>query len=92
MHNYSEIIGTLAATLTTCAYVPQVYKVLKTKDTKSISLAMFLMMNVGVALWLAYGIIINKAPIIWANLATLCLAGYIFYVKIKNVRNSAEKY
>jgi MtN3 and saliva related transmembrane protein len=80
-----EIIGGIGASLTTLAYLPQAIKTLKTKDTKSISLAMFVMMNIGNAFWLAYGLLLKQNPIIWANLITLLFAGYILFIKIRNV-------
>lgn len=87
----SQVIGTIAATLTTLAYLPQAYKIFKTQDTKAISLFMFILMNLGVFLWLLYGIQIEEPPIIWSNMITLALAGYILYIKIKNVITHKEK-
>jgi MtN3 and saliva related transmembrane protein len=87
----AELIGGIGASLTTIAYLPQVFKIFKTKDTTAISLMMFLMMNIGVTFWLIYGLMIHQQPVIWANLVTLCLAGYIFYVKLRNVIKHKEK-
>ncbi len=87
----SQVIGTIAATLTTLAYLPQAYKIFRTQDTKAISLFMFILMNLGVFLWLLYGIQIEEPPIIWSNMITLALAGYILYIKIKNVIIHKEK-
>lgn len=88
---YATIMGTLGAVLTTLAYFPQAYKVFKTKETEAISLAMFLMMNIGIACWLVYGYLIGEQPLIWANTLTLTLSGYIFYVKMYNVIKCKEK-
>ena len=63
----SSSIGTLAAFLTTTAFVPQVIRVIRTRDTHAISLWMYLMFSSGVALWLLYGILLNLWPIILAN-------------------------
>ncbi len=87
----SELIGGIGASLTTIAYLPQVFKIFKTKDTTAISLMMFLLMNIGVTFWLKYGIIIKQQQVLWSNLITLCLAGYIFYIKLKNVIKNKEK-
>jgi len=51
-----EIIGLIAATLTTACFIPQVYKVWKEKSTKDISLVMYIVFMIGLALWLYYGI------------------------------------
>ncbi|GAB4336352.1 MAG: hypothetical protein OHK0038_14570 [Flammeovirgaceae bacterium] len=77
-----DIIGLIAACLTTVAYVPQVIRTWKTKSTGDISLGMYSMMFVGTALWLTYGIIKNDLPIMLANTITVCLSCIILYFKI----------
>jgi MtN3 and saliva related transmembrane protein len=79
-----EILGFLAAILTTSAYIPQVYKIWKTKDAQSVSLSMYLVMFSGISLWLVYSIIINKPSLILANTVTLLIILMIFYFKIKS--------
>ncbi len=78
------IIGMLAGLGTTAAYVPQVVKAIRTKQTKDLSLMMYLILNVGLALWLTYGILKTDWPIIIANSITLMLSVPILVVKIKN--------
>lgn len=75
--------GFAAAFCTTIAFVPQAIKVYKTKHTKDISLVMFLLMNLGIVLWLIYGLMLNSYPIIIANAVTIVLAFYILARKIK---------
>ena len=77
------VIGLIAAAFTTFAYVPQAVKTIKTKDTKSLSLIMYVIMTVGIVLWLFYGILKNDLPIIIANTITLLFAGIILILKIK---------
>lgn len=84
MTEYSEIIGSIAATLTTLCFVPQVIKVVKEKNTSSISLSMYVAFSAGVFLWLIYGIMIDKAPIIIANIVTLTFSLIIVFMKIKH--------
>lgn len=79
-----EIVGFLAAILTTSAYIPQVYKIWKTKNAESVSLSMYLVMFLGISLWLIYSIIINKPSLILANTITLLIILMIFYFKIKS--------
>ena len=79
-----EILGFLAAILTTSAYIPQVYKIWKTKDAQSVSLSMYLVMFSGISLWLVYSININKPSLILANTVTLLIILMIFYFKIKS--------
>ena len=77
------VIGLIAAAFTTFAYVPQAVKTIKTKDTKSLSLIMYLIMTIGIVLWLFYGILLRNIPIIFANTVTLLFAGIILILKIK---------
>ena len=78
-----EFIGYAAAVCTTIAYIPQVVKVYKTNKTNDISIGMFILMSIGVLLWLIYGIIISSIPMIIANALTFILSFYIFIMKIK---------
>jgi len=78
-----EIIGLVAASMTTAAFVPQVFKVLKAKSTKDISLSMYLVMFTGVVLWLLYGLHHNSVPIIFANSITALLTFSVIILKIK---------
>lgn len=78
-----EIIGLIAAVLTTSAFIPQVYKVWKEKSVKDISLAMYTVLFIGIVLWLYYGIEIGSLSIISANAVTLILTLSIIIAKLK---------
>ncbi|NBO18742.1 MAG: hypothetical protein EBV03_05835 [Proteobacteria bacterium] len=78
-----EIIGGAAAFLTTVAFVPQLIKVLKHRDTHSISLAMYVVFTTGVALWFCYGLMLASWPMIAANAATFLMAFIILIMKIR---------
>lgn len=77
------MIGSIAAVLTTFAFLPQVIKVIKTKDTESIALGMYLMQVLGIALWLAHGLVIQDLPLILANSVSFILSGTILVYKIR---------
>jgi MtN3 and saliva related transmembrane protein len=77
------VIGLVAAAFTTFAYVPQAVQTIKTKNTKSLSLLMYVIMTIGIVLWLSYGILLRDLPIIFANTVTLIFAGIILILKIK---------
>lgn len=79
-----EIIGGIAAILTTAAYIPQSIKVFREKNTKSLSLGMYIMITSGIALWLVYGIMVDSFSLIFANAITLVLAGGILIMKIRH--------
>ena len=76
--------GYAAAFCTTAAFVPQVLRVWRTRSTEDISLKMFLVLVVGLCLWLAYGFGRGELPIIAANGATLALAGTILSFKLRH--------
>lgn len=78
----SSLIGYPAAFLTTVAFVPQAWKSWRTRDLSGISLPMYALFTVGVALWLAYGITIGSMPIIVANTITFLLAFMVLWLKI----------
>ena len=83
MIDQNEIIGLIAAVCTTFAFVPQVIKVWKTKQTKDLSLRMYSIMFLGIVLWLVYGILIYSLSIILANVVTATLVGTILVYIIK---------
>lgn len=78
-----EIIGYLAAVLTTCSFVPQAWQTFKTRDVSGISLGMYSVFACGVALWLAYGLLLGAWPIVLANGLTLALAVAILAMKLR---------
>ena len=80
MHDW---IGSIAATLTTTAFIPQAWQVWRTRHTKDISLGMYAIFTSGVALWAVYGMMIASWPVIIANCITLLLAGAVLVMKIR---------
>lgn len=78
-----EIIGLLAAVLTTSSYVPQVFKTWKTKSVDNLSLTMYLAMFIGILLWLIYGIHLNSFSMIIANSITALLTLIIIILKLR---------
>lgn len=83
MIDLHEIIGLVAAIFTTAAFLPQVFKTYKTKETSGLSLSMYVIFFIGVILWLIYGISIKSLSIILANLITAILAFYLIIMKLK---------
>jgi MtN3 and saliva related transmembrane protein len=88
--DYLNLLGLLAGTLTTLAFLPQLMKVWKTKSTDDISLAMFSVLCIGVLLWIIYGILIRSLPVFLSNLVTFVLAFLILIIKIKHPRSHDE--
>ena len=81
---FQELIGLLAAILTTSAFVPQVYKLYREKNAQGVSLTMYLIMFTGVLLWLLYGMLIGSIAIIVANSVTAFLQLLVIIFKLKN--------
>ncbi|PSR10188.1 MAG: hypothetical protein C7M88_03440 [Candidatus Arcticimaribacter sp.] len=79
-----EIIGFVAALLTTSAFVPQVIKVWKSKSSKGVSISMYLVLLLGVFLWGVYGYLIGSTSIMVANTVTGFLQMMILFLIFKN--------
>lgn len=77
----NDLIGSVAGTLTTIAFLPQVLKTYRSRSAKDISLVMFLLFSLGVFLWLLYGLSIQSMPIIISNFITLVLSLSILVMK-----------
>jgi MtN3 and saliva related transmembrane protein len=74
----------MAGILTTISFLPQVMRSWKTRDLAGVSLTMYSLFVLGVALWLAYGILLGSIPIILANAVTLVLAGIVLILKLNH--------
>ncbi|WP_299243496.1 SemiSWEET transporter [uncultured Aquimarina sp.] len=83
MINPVEILGLIAAILTTAAFLPQVYKTWKTKSAESLSLSMLLIFESGVLCWLVYGYLIDSLPVIFANFITAISGFLLLYFKFR---------
>jgi len=86
----TDLLGYIAAFLTTTSFLPQVIRTLRTGDTRSISFTMYLMLVVGVAAWLAYGLLLGALPIVLANGITLLLASIILLMKWRELRRERQ--
>lgn len=81
--NWTDLIGYVAAFLTTVSFIPQTLKTFRTRDVSGISLTMYSLFTVGIALWLAYGFMLQAWPVIIANIITLALASAILIMKLR---------
>ncbi|WP_066382883.1 MULTISPECIES: SemiSWEET transporter [unclassified Anabaena] len=81
--NFITILGLAAATLTTIAFLPQMWQTWRTKSAKDVSYVMLITFMGGLFLWLIYGIYLQALPIILANGTTLFLNSIILWLKIK---------
>ena len=83
LHDLTELIGYLAAVLTTGSFLPQALHTFKTKDVSGISLVMYSVFTTGVGLWLLYGVMLQEWPIVAANGITISLASFILWMKVR---------
>ena len=78
-----DVVGSVAAVLTTASFIPQAWQTFKTRDVTGISLGMYSVFTVGVALWLLFGILMQSWPLMIANGITLMLAAAILAMKLR---------
>ncbi len=86
-----ETLGYIAAFLTTAAFLPQTIKTIKSRDTASISLAMYVMFTTGIALWLGYALLIESMPMIIANIITFVLSATILALKLSEKKTTTQQ-
>ena len=78
-----DILGLVAGTCTTIAFVPQVLQVWRSRSARDISLGMYSVFIVGVALWLIYGLAVQAMPVVISNCVTLVLASAVLIMKLR---------
>ena len=89
--NIFEIIGFIATTLTTACSLPQLVKIIKTKDSKSVSFLMYFMMTIGYALWIVYGVYSSSLQIILGNAIGSLILGTIMTIKLMNMIKGVDE-
>lgn len=78
-----KILGLVAGSLTTIAFVPQVIKTWQSRSAKDLSLGMFSIFCLGTLGWLSYGLLRQDVPVVAANSVTLALSGLLIYFKFR---------
>lgn len=93
MHfNSIELIGLAAALFSTINQIPQAWKIIRSKNTASISLYTYSLLWISVTLWLIYGISIHDRPLIISNIIGIIPITYIFFIKLKNALSRKESF
>jgi MtN3 and saliva related transmembrane protein len=87
---FADFFGYPAAFLTTVAFVPQAWKSWRTRDLSGVSLPMYFLFTLGVALWLVYGVVVGSAPVIVANAVTLLPASVVLWLKVREARSGGN--
>jgi MtN3 and saliva related transmembrane protein len=86
----SDLLGYAAATLTTLSFVPQAWRTFRTRDVSGISLRMYSAFTLGVAFWLAYGIVLGEIPMMLANGITLVLACAVLVMRLRFAKGGKD--
>jgi MtN3 and saliva related transmembrane protein len=80
----ATIIGLLAGMLTTASFVPQIIKIAQTRQTRDLSLSAYVVLSLGVLLWVVYGVLINQVAIIVPNTLVFFMGIYIVIMKLRH--------
>lgn len=86
--SWITLLGLVAAACTTLSFLPQALKIINTKETKGISLLMYVFLEFGLFLWLIYGFLIKSFPLMLANGLALMLSTVILILRIKYGRKT----
>jgi len=89
-----QIIGLLAALMTTISNIPQAYKIIKTRETKGVSAWSNLVLLIGLIVWVVYGCLQNDWPIIIANAISAIITAIVIFLKLtskKTLENIHQK-
>lgn len=78
----ATVIGATAATLSVCSFVPQAWRIIKTRETKDLATPMWIMNVIAFALWTTYGVFLVNWPIIIPNVICFLLAAFILTMKL----------
>jgi MtN3 and saliva related transmembrane protein len=86
----ASIVGALATICSTTSFVPQAWKVIRTRDTSAISTGMYVVTVAGFSLWLGYGLLLGQWPLIVTNGVCLALSAFILVMKVLPQRQKEE--
>jgi MtN3 and saliva related transmembrane protein len=78
-----EWIGSIAAMLTTTAFLPQAWRTIRTRQTRDISLWTQILLFAGNNMWLLYGVMLGSWPLIIANVITFFIVGTVLILKVR---------
>ena len=82
--DWMTVLGLTAAVCTTTSFLPQVVKTIRTRHTADLSLLMYVILTVGLFLWLVYGYLRRDVPLIAANSISFTLSAIILILKIRH--------
>jgi MtN3 and saliva related transmembrane protein len=80
--DYIQIAGHLGAFLSSVTFIPQVYRVWKTKSANDLSMTMMVIVFSSTVIWLVYGVALMLWPVILANSVIAVLSLMLIYFKL----------
>ncbi|MDB5316671.1 MAG: hypothetical protein JWO26_1345 [Rhodospirillales bacterium] len=78
----SNLVGAVASVASVSSFAPQAWKVIRTRDTRSISATMYWLTVVGFGLWFVFGILVGQWPLIVTNAICFALSAFILVMKV----------
>ena len=87
--NALDLLGLVATCCTTASFVPQVWRTWKTRDVSGISLPTYVIITIGLALWLVYGWLRGDMLLMVANAVMVVLTGAITVMKLRFEQRAA---
>lgn len=78
----AAIIGTIAATCSVSAFLPQAWRIIRTRKTDDLSTTMWILQAIGFSVWIVYGLVLGELPIIVPNSICLVLSTFILTMKL----------
>lgn len=79
-----DAVGMTGAVLTTVCWLPQAIQIVRSRETRAISLLGTVVLTIGIAFWLLYGLALRDWPLITSNIVTLALLLVILALKVKH--------
>lgn len=85
--DWIQFAGHFGAFLSSVTFIPQVYRVWKTRSANDLSMTMMLIVFTSTIIWLVYGVALNLWPVILANSIICFLSLLLIYFKITFKKN-----
>jgi MtN3 and saliva related transmembrane protein len=78
----AALVGYAAAVMSVSAFVPQAWRIVKTRDTTSLSTPMWILQVCAFATWTAFGVLLGEWPIVVPNAICCVLSAFILIMKV----------
>ena len=83
------LVGYAAALFSVASFVPQAWRIVRTRSTKGLSQPMWILDTIAFALWVGYGALLGALPIIVPNAICFGLAAFILTRVVKCRRTAS---